>query len=345
MREFWYPGRVIALKTVATPEVDVGARPVIAAIGAFDGLHLGHRQLFETALKIKAGTGLPVMVIGFHPHPKSLVKPGGDYESLLTPMEEKQALLEDMGIDYFWPIHFTREMSQLSPREFTRMYLRDKIQADHVVCGFNFTFGYKAEGNPQVLHQIGQDMGFEVSVVPPYTIDGEVVSSTRIRRLLSEGDVERAAVFLDRPYCIYGDATGDNETQSQAGMPVFRLSFPQDKFLPKPGVYAVWARTSRFLKPAVASLRTNLTSGETRAVLQVYVGAIPASRAEGMQLFLMKHIREERQFELGKQAGTQIKVDYEAALAALKPQGQDFHDKGLFTRISAYDKILSADIP
>ena len=188
-------------------------------------------------------------------------------------------------------------------------------------------------------------MGFEVSVVPPYTIDGEVVSSTRIRRLLSEGDVERAAVFLDRPYCIYGDATGDNETQSQAGMPVFRLSFPQDKFLPKPGVYAVWARTSRFLKPAVASLRTNLTSGETRAVLQVYVGAIPASRAEGMQLFLMKHIREERQFELGKQAGTQIKVDYEAALAALKPQGQDFHDKGLFTRISAYDKILSADIP
>ena len=82
MREFWYPGRVIALKTVATPEVDVGARPVIAAIGTFDGLHLGHRQLFETALKIKAGTGLPVMVIGFHPHPKSLVKPGGDYEKL-----------------------------------------------------------------------------------------------------------------------------------------------------------------------------------------------------------------------------------------------------------------------
>lgn len=337
---------MISLKTVETPEADVQEQPVIAAIGTFDGVHLGHRQLFETALKIKAGTGLPVMAVAFHPHPKSLVKPGNDYETLITPIEEKQALLEDIGLDYFWSIHFTREMSQLSPREFTRTYLRNQVRADHVVCGFDFTFGYRAQGNPEVLKQIGREMGFSVSVVPPYTIDGEVASSTKVRRLLSEGNVERAAAFLGRPYCIYGKILREERGDSQTGGPVFQMCFPADKFLPKEGVYAVWARAGLNLSPALANLRTGSASREGKTVLEVHVpGLTRPAGTKSMQLFFVKHIREERRFESRELAEKQTRTDVASVLAAFGSQGTDSGDRGLFTRISAYDRILSADIP
>jgi riboflavin kinase/FMN adenylyltransferase len=330
------------LRIVETPEVDVGAQPVIAAIGTFDGVHLGHMQLFETALDIKAATGLPVMAAGFHPHPKSLVKSGNDYEALLTPLEEKQALLEDMGLDYFWAIPFTREVSQLSPREFTHIYLRNKIRAEHIVCGFNFAFGYKRQGNPQVLRKLGQEMGFEVSVVPPYTIDGEVVSSTKVRQLLSQGDAERAAALLGRPYCIYGPATKGQDIYMETGIPAWQVLFPADKFLPKNGVYAVWARASKQLYPAVVSLGTSL---EVHIPIFARDLQTVSLQGEGMQLFFMKHIKGERRFESRVHREKQMKTDLEAALAVLKPHGTAYHDRGLFTPIGAYDRIFSADIP
>jgi riboflavin kinase/FMN adenylyltransferase len=376
------------LRIVETPEVDISEQPVVAAIGAFDGVHLGHIQLFETALEVKSRTGLPVMAVGFHPHPKSLVKSGDDYDALLTPLEEKQALLADLGLDYFWAIPFTREMAQLSPRDFAHTYLRRMIRAQHIVCGFNFTFGHKRQGNPQVLRELGHEMGFEVSVVPPYTIEGEVVSSTKIRRLLSQGDVEGASLLLGRPYCIYGPATEGTDVYRRIGMPTCKVDFPADKFLPKAGVYAAWARAwagaprdaagckgaalCRDLYPGVASLATtrgcwkssdSRETGESTVSLEVHLpefGAWACSQGipdmgalQSMQLFFVKHIREERRCE-GKQhletkerleehQEERMKADIQAALAALAPRDTGCRDGGLFTRISAYDRILNAD--
>lgn len=338
---------MIPLKTVETPGVDVGSQQVVAAIGAFDGVHLGHRQLFETALEIKNRTSLPVMAVTFTPHPKSLVKSNNGYQTLITPPDEKKALLEDMGVDYFWAMPFTRDVSRVRPREFIRTYLRTLIKAQYIVCGFNFAFGHQRQGTPELLKQIGQEMGFEVSVVPPYTVEGEVVSSTRIRRLLSEGDMEGASKLLGRPYCIYGHIVRGYGAGRQMGMPTSNVCFPADKFLPKNGVYAVWIRgCGDEPVPAVANLGVKPTFGGSRIGLEVHIPGFNGQLYGGsMQVFFVKYIREERRFESRELLKEQVDMDVQTALSVLGAHGMEFPGKGLFTRIGAYDRIFYANIP
>jgi riboflavin kinase/FMN adenylyltransferase len=307
------------LKIVVKPEEDLGTQKVIVAIGFFDGVHRGHRELFNTALEIKGKTNLPVVAVTFDPHPKSLIQPSDGYNTLLTPVHEKKALFEAMGVDYLWAIPFTTGLLRLSPEEFIKHYLCSLIRSQHIVCGFNFTFGYRGQGTPQYLEQVGMDMGFSVSVVPPFTLGGEVVSSTRIRQLLADGNMEEAAELLGRPYCVHGDIVAGDGIGRQIGTPTANVGFPEDKLLPRSGVYAVLARCmGGRLRPAVANVGVRPTFSGSRTRVEVHIPGFSGQLyGKSMQVFFMKYIREERKFKSRELLKSQIEADIEAALLAL----------------------------
>lgn len=314
------------MKIVVKPEEDPGTQKVIAAIGFFDGVHRGHRELFNTALAIKGKTNLPVAAVTFDPHPKSLIQPSDGYNTLLTPVHEKKALFEDMGADYLWAIPFTTDLLRLSPEEFIRRYLCSLIRVQHVVCGFNFTFGYQGQGTPQYLEQVGMDMGFSVSVVPPFTVGGEVVSSTRIRQLLADGNMEEAAELLGRLYCVYGDVVAGDGIGRQIGTPTANIGLPEDKLLPRNGVYAVLARCMEGrLRPAVANVGVRPTFSGSRTRVEVHIPGFSGQLyGKSMQVFFMKYIREERKFKTRELLKNQIEADIEEALLALGRCGGGF---------------------
>lgn len=296
----------------------------------------------NTALELRSETGLPVMAVTFAPHPKIVLEQSNGHVRLLTPEREKKVLLEDMGIDYYWAIPFTEQVARLSPEQFADHYLCSLLNSKYVVCGFNFTFGYMGRGTPQYLKEICRDKEFEVLVVPLFEIRGDVVSSTKIRSLILDGDSVTANEFLGRPYCIYGEVVRGTGVGGQIGVPTSNIRYPADKLLPKNGVYSVLARVSGGdLMPAVCNIGVKPTFGGGQTCVEVHVPGFSGQLyGADMQIFLDRYIREERKFTSVDFLKEQIQSDIETALCHLQSEETLGLDDGLFTLLGAYDRIF-----
>ncbi len=335
------------LKTVELPQRDMESKPVVAVVGTFDGVHLGHEQLFKTALGIKRKTGLPVMAVTFTPHPKSLLKLDNGYQTLISPLNEKRVLLAALGVDYFWAICFTKAVSEMEPEEFVLSYLSETAKAQYIVCGFNFRFGYKRQGTAKMLEQIGRQIGIQVSIVPPFMLEGNVVSSTKIRHMLYRGDIEGASRYLGRPYFVNGYVKDKFYDKNDVNIFGANIGFPSDKILPKDGIYAVYVRTpGQELLPGLSKIgASDDISGEDR-MLQVYVPNFSSqSEQRSMQVFFMKYIREERGRKCEEFDKGLITTDMENAISLLDSYGSEFPFPDLFTHTRAYDRISYANLP
>lgn len=331
---------------------EIGSRETIVALGVFDGVHLGHQALFREAARVRAETGLPLLALTFHPHPRTMTGHPDGYGRLLTPSAEKAALIEDCGADYLVTLPFTREMASTPARDFAAKYLARELGARHVVCGFSFTFGHRGAGKPQDLVEWGKELDFGVRVVPPFVAGDDAVSSTRIRAALDGGDVAEAALCLGRPYCVSGKvATGDGRGH-RIGIPTSNLSVSEDKVLPGNGVYAAQVRVvvsggKSSSTPGVAirqfSAVVNVGTRPTFDGSGVRVEAhIPgfAGRlyGRGIQVFFVERLRDERRFPDAAALKTQVEQDIERVLAASRKARS-------FTLPRAYDRMLALELP
>jgi riboflavin kinase/FMN adenylyltransferase len=166
-------------------------------IGSYDGLHLGHQQIIKRTVDRAKVEGGEAVVLTFEPHPVKFLHPELQIP-LITPYRKKMMLLERFGVDCTINLPFTRDLAQLSAEEFVREIIRDRISPRCVVVGFNFTFGRDRRGTAEELKKMGTRFDFEVEIVPPYRVNGEVVSSTRIRELIAEGRIPEANRMLGR---------------------------------------------------------------------------------------------------------------------------------------------------
>lgn len=177
---------------------DVGT---VCAIGAFDGVHLGHRRILETLLFEAKARFATSVVMTFEPHPLEVLAPlVAPYR--LTSLEEKARLIEEAGIEVLWAVPFTLDVAALDPERFVKTFIVDTLGSKCVVVGFNFTFGHHGAGTAEHLERFGEKYGFEVKVVGAVRHSGMVVSSSLIRRLLNEGQYDTAAALLGRPLPI-----------------------------------------------------------------------------------------------------------------------------------------------
>ncbi|HZU07117.1 MAG TPA: bifunctional riboflavin kinase/FAD synthetase [Chloroflexota bacterium] len=246
-----------------------GAPPVVVAIGAFDGVHRGHRLLLGSMVARARELGARAVCITFDPDPERVLRPEAPPQSLCSTAERVQRIRE-IGIDAvdLWP--FTPEVAQMTPAEFVAAVCA-RYPVIEVWVGANFAFGRGRSGNVQTLAELGRRYGFAVHAVPPVYDGDRPISSSRIRELLRAGEVREAARLLGRPYRLAGEVIGGARRGRQLGFPTANLRPPDDQLLPAQGVYAGWAQISSGVYPAVANIGARPTFGEEQPLIEVHL--------------------------------------------------------------------------
>jgi riboflavin kinase / FMN adenylyltransferase len=215
--------------------------PVITT-GSFDGVHIGHKTILNRLRKTAREVNGESVLITFHPHPRKVLFPdtAGKNLKLINSQSEKIKLLKTTKLDHLIIIEFTPGFSQMTSADFIRRILVERLGARKIVVGFNHHFGHNREGDFDHLYELGKYFNFEVEEIPQQDIDNETVSSTKIRKALMAGNIQRANAYLDHHYIVKGTLEkGDRELQ-QGGFPTLRLPVEEEvKLVPPDGVYAI----------------------------------------------------------------------------------------------------------
>ncbi|MBR8743802.1 bifunctional riboflavin kinase/FAD synthetase [Nocardiopsis sp. MG754419] len=246
----------------------------VVAIGVFDGVHRGHRALLASAVAHGRDLGLPVVVVTFDPHPEQVLR--GRTPPVLTPMDRRVALLTEAGAETVCVLPFTEELSALSPEEFVRRILVDRLGAAAVVVGEDFRFGHRVAGNVATLTELGVRCGFSVDGVR-LVAEGDTITSTRVRELLATGDVAGAAALLGRPHRVSGEIVhGAARGRELLGFPTANMDLAPQTAVPGDGVYAGWlgraepATGAGSRWPAAISVGTNPTFDGAERTVEAY---------------------------------------------------------------------------
>ncbi len=302
-------------------------------IGVFDGVHMGHRALIGQLISEARNRNLTATVITFANHPQSVLSPPSP--PLLTTVEERLELLAELGVDETVVLPFTLELSRLTAEQFCREILVGKLACKLLVVGDDFALGYRREGTVAKLKELGKQLGFEVIVVSSFISEGTRVSSSEIRQLLLQGDVERANKLLGKPYRIVGDVVKGAGRGRKLGFPTINLKVEPEKLLPRFGVYAgkvsvAQSDKTNFALPtphpaqnsfdAAAYIGQRPTFGETEPVVEAYLLDFNGVISEGTKvaLELIAFIRPDQKFDSADALIVQMSRDVQAVRDKLK---------------------------
>ncbi|MFC5603109.1 bifunctional riboflavin kinase/FAD synthetase [Sporosarcina koreensis] len=211
--------------------------PFSLAIGFFDGLHKGHQTVINEAITKAEQLGIRTAVMTFDPHPSHLFGKGREKVGYITKYPEKSRLLEEMGVDTLFIVTFDWELASLSPERFIEIFIKG-LGIKHVTAGFDFTFGSKGAGTMEQMAALSAGE-YGTTIIEKVTDSVEKISSTRIRKLLSEGDVEKTASLLGRPFRTVGTVIDGEKRGRLLGFPTANVSIDEETILPANGVYAV----------------------------------------------------------------------------------------------------------
>jgi riboflavin kinase / FMN adenylyltransferase len=256
-------------------EVPAGWGESVVTIGEFDGVHRGHQRIVARAAQIGAERNLPVVVITFDPHPDEVIRPGS-HPPFLCSARRRAELLAGLGADALCVLPFTLEFSRLDPDEFVRAVLVERLHAAAVVEGEDFRFGHKAAGDVQLLAKLGEKYDFTAEGLPLLVAGDDTVSSTSIRQMLEDGDVEAAAKVLGRPHRVEGVVVRGHQRGRALGFPTANLETPPHTAIPADGIYAGWLASldadgrDQHRWPAAISIGTNPTFGEGERTVEAY---------------------------------------------------------------------------
>ncbi|NVP56231.1 bifunctional riboflavin kinase/FAD synthetase [Mycoplana rhizolycopersici] len=298
----------------------------VVAIGNFDGVHRGHQSVLQRALDIAAERGMPALLLTFEPHPRTVFRPDQPVFRI-TPAPLKARILEGMGFAAVIEYPFNRQFSQMSAADFVQQVLVEWLYAGHVVTGFDFHFGNAREGGPAFLIASGQKYGFGVTLVDAFRDEAaEVISSSRIRELLSEGAVTEAAGLLGYRYSVEAEVIGGKQLGRTLGFPTANMQLPPEVAL-RTGIYAVrFRRADGTLYDGVASFGRRPTVDSNGApLLETFVFDFAGDLyGEICSVTFFEHLRDELKFDGLDALVVQMKRDAEEAralLAGVRPLG------------------------
>jgi riboflavin kinase / FMN adenylyltransferase len=299
--------------------------PALVSVGNFDGVHRAHRHVIdEIVRRAKAGEARSV-VVTFEPHPARILRPDHNFK-LLTPLPEKLRLLEATGVDAVLLLPFSRDLSLMTPRQFAHDILKERLHAREVHEGYNFHFGHKAAGNIQVLRELGKEkeMGFEVHDYPEMRLRGEPVSSSHIRKLLSEGRVSRARHLLARPFSILSTAGRGRGYGAKYTVPTINLA-RYEEHVPKDGVYVTRTRVGDECFDSVTNVGNRPTFGaDSFAVESHLLNFHPLELAAETEVerYFLDRLRDEIKFPSVEALKEQIGRDVGKAQKYLRRLGR-----------------------
>ncbi len=287
----------------------------VVTVGTFDGVHAGHRAIMRELTSRAAASGARSVVITFEPHPRTVVGKG-DVEEL-TSLEERLELFGGLGLDVALVLEFTYEFSRQSPREFWSRYLINGTGVREAVIGYDHMFGRDREAGIRELRGMGNEFGFGVRVVDPVSIDGRIVSSSRIRELLHRGDTLGAAKCLERPYSISGTVVQGDGRGKKIGFPTANLApDPPRKLIPADGVYFVSADLGheRYYGMLNIGVRPTFVEGGARTVEVHLFDFNGDARGRRITVNVHQRLRGERKFSSADDLIRQLHADRESCM-------------------------------
>ena len=284
-------------------------------IGSFDGVHLGHQQIIHDLVKGAHDNGQPAVVVTFHPHPQLIIKKEQRPYYLTLP-EKRAQLLGDLGVDIVLTYPFSKETSQMRAEEFIAL-LHRRLQFSRLWVGYDFALGRNREGDPAYLKNLGQKYGYTLKEILPYSIDGELVSSSRIRKSIREGDVREAAAYLGRSFEITGTVIIGANRGKSLGFATSNLDVPQEMVDIKPGVYACLTDVDGQTWKAVTNIgfRPTFEEGILFPRIESHLMGFSGNLyGEELSLRFIERLRDEMKFDQVSALQAQIKVDIDQAL-------------------------------
>ena len=284
------------------------AHPVLA-LGNFDGMHRGHRKILERLRRVAAERGATSVVLTFDPHPPRVVRPDKAPPLLMTEPQKLEAL-EQAGVQGAAIVRFTPELSRWDPETFVRTVLVEWLHVSEVWVGANFLFGHDRAGNFTLLRTLGARYGFTVEKIDPVRYKEFVVSSTRIRRLVSEARVDEASALLGHPYCIDGMVVKGDERGRTIGFPTANLC-TENELTPPHGVYATTVIIDGIVRPSITNIGTRPTVDHSgRTTIETHLFDFDRD-LYGMtvRLAFVQRLRDERAFDSLDALKSQIAAD------------------------------------
>src|SRR5438105_10620039 len=286
--------------------------PTVLSVGNFDGVHRAHVHVLNEIVRRAREQHAKSMAVTFEPHPMRILRPDAVLK-LLTPLPEKVRLLEATGLEAVLLLPFTRDLSLMQPRQFTKEILKDRLHTREIHEGYNFRFGHKAEGDVAMLKTFSREMGFAVVVYPELKLRGETVSSSQIRKLISSGSVSRARHLLGRPFSILSTPGRGRGFGSKYTVPTINLS-GYEELTPADGVYISRTRVGEECFDSVTNIGNRPTFGSDSFAIETHLlnfHPLELTPKTEIELFFLARLRDEIKFAsveaLREQIGTDIR--------------------------------------
>ncbi|HEX6731922.1 MAG TPA: bifunctional riboflavin kinase/FAD synthetase [Pyrinomonadaceae bacterium] len=296
-------------------------RPTILTLGVFDGLHLGHQLIMRTVVERARTIGAIPTVITFDPHPRAVLHPESA-PPLLQTFDQKIEGFGVLGIEQTIVVRFTQEFSEIRATDFLRDVVIDRLHAREVYLGKGFAFGHNREGNIELLKRLGSELGFVAGEVPEVSLRGRRVSSSKIRELLSQGEVNLARRMLGRPYGVEGRVEHGAERGHQLGFPTANLH-PQNRVIPRNGVYVTGTLIDGQWRRSVTNVGVRPTFGaESEPSVETFVMNWEGDLyGDVVRVRFLHRLRDERKFNSLDQLINQIGKDVSRANSYFERSG------------------------
>jgi riboflavin kinase / FMN adenylyltransferase len=294
----------------AATDLSADSRPVCAAIGVFDGVHLGHQQVLRQTVSDAARCGAVPLAVTFDRHPNAIVAPA-NVPPLIYPLSKKLEVLAALGLEAAYVIRFDKPFSGISGEQFIRGLARDFRQVETICVGDTFMFGSKRSGNVALLQKLGAELRFEVRAMRDVTWEGQPVSSTRVREAVRAGDFNAAAAMLGRPYSLRGPVIQGERVGRKLGFPTANVDVT-GILVPPSGVYVAEAQIGAHRCRAAVNIGHRPTMQSPAPQLQVEAHLLDFDRdiySQDLELTFLKKLRDEQKFSSIDALRAQIAID------------------------------------
>jgi len=287
---------------------------VVVALGNFDGVHVGHQQLIRAMVAEAKGQKMPSVVFTFHPHPIKVLFPN-KAPGMLTSLRKRSDLIASLGTDCLLVMNFDQQLARLSPEYFVNEILATQLRARAVYVGFNYSFGHRGAGTPDLLQSMGKNLGIKVVVFPPVKVGKTVVSSSEVRSAILAGEIEKARSLLGYWPIIDGEVVRGEQRGRRIGFPTANIAPAEEILLPPQGVYVARVEVSGEWYDGVVNIGVKPTFGSgltqtTEVHILDFAGNI---YGQNISLFLLKRLRSEMAFSSVEELKSQIGRDIELA--------------------------------
>ena len=311
------------MKVSTYPEISLpkGARPAVT-LGNFDGVHVGHQAIMKKLKSRARDLSAPSVAVTFEPHPVGVLRPESAPNRIQTP-EQKQETIAAQGIDYLFVIPFTVAFSRKAPEDFVREVIQGQLHAAELVLGTNFRFGHGRAGGMDTLRSLGNQFGYTVLEVDPALVEGEMISSSRVRRVLADGGAEKAATMLGRPYFVDGKVVKGDGRGRLIGFHTANLDLT-GRLLLDDGVYVTSARVGGEHFTGMSHIGLRPTFGlETRTVETHLFDFSEEIYGQWVRLYFHRRIRGTKAFEGPEALRRQLDSDRERVLEFFRDPEQN----------------------